>query len=308
MSAAAETGAGAAPTAPLTVAITTRDRPEALGRCLRSLASGDVLPAEVVIVDQSPARTAEPIAAAGGGLSSVRYEADDGRVLGRGQNRAAELPANDHVAVLDDDCDAAASWVAVAERLLAAGDHELIGGRVLPLPDERPGVVPVSSRTSEIPRELAGRVPPWDLGSGNNFAVRRAWFERVGGCDERLGPGSPGRGGVDMDLFYRLLRAGARGRYEPELLVHHEQKPREGRRSRRGAYGFGMAAACSLWLREGGDRSAAAVLGRWLLLRLRLLAAALLRRRWSAACDELLVLDGTARGVVHGLRVAGRPA
>jgi hypothetical protein len=79
MSAAAETGAGAAPTAPLTVAITTRDRPEALGRCLRSLAAGDVLPAEVVIVDQSPARTAEPVAAAAGGLPSVRYEADDGR-------------------------------------------------------------------------------------------------------------------------------------------------------------------------------------------------------------------------------------
>ncbi len=69
-----------------------------------------------------------------------------------------------------------------------------------------------------------------------------------------------------------------------------------------------MAAACILWLREGGDRSAAAVLGRWLLLRLRLLAAALLRRRWSAAYDELLVLDGTVRGVVHGLSVAGRPA
>ena len=36
-----------------------------------------------------------------------------------------------------------------------------------------------------------------------------------------------------------------------------------------------MAAACALWLREGGDRSAAAVLGRWLLLRLRLIATAL---------------------------------
>ena len=308
MSAATDTGAGTPPTAPLTVAITTLDRPEALDRCLRSLAAGDVLPAEVVIVDQSPARTAEPVAAAAGGLPSVRYEADDGRGLGHGQNRAFGLAANDHVAVLDDDCVAAGSWVAVAERLLATGGHELIGGRVLPLPDERPGVVPVSSRTSEIPREFAGRVPPWDLGSGNNFAVHRSWLERVGGCDERLGPGSPGRGGVDMDLFYRLLRAGARGRYEPELLVHHEQKPREGRRSRRGAYGFGMAAACVLWLREGGDRSAAAVLGRWLVLRMRLLATALVRRRWSAVYDELLVLDGTARGVVHGLRVAGRQA
>ena len=110
-----------------------------------------------------------------------------------------------------------------------------------------------------------------------------------------------------MDLFYRLLRAGARGRYEPGLLVYHEQKPHEGRRSRRGAYGFGMAAACALWLREGHDAMPEGVraMDR---APAEVLASALLRRRWSCVYDELLVLDGTVRGAVHGLRIAGRPA
>jgi GT2 family glycosyltransferase len=292
---------------PVTVAITTRDHPESLDRCLRSLAGGSALPAEVIVVDQSPRQTAERVVGGVDQLPAVRYVRDEGTGLGRGQNLAIRIAAQPGVAVLDDDCVADRQWVETADRLLADGGLDLIGGRVLPLPDSRPGVVPVSSRTSGRRLEFRGPAAPWDLGSGNNFVLRREWFGRIGGCDERLGPGSPARGGLDMDLFYRLLRAGARGRYEPELLVYHEQKRPEGRRARRGAYGFGMAAACALWLREGGDRYALLVFAQWLVLRGRLLAGAMRRGRWRSVHEELLVLGGTAQGAFHGLRVGREP-
>ena len=293
---------------PMTVAITTLGRPEALERCLRSLADGSTVPAEVIVVDQAPEQTANPVVAGADGLPAVRYVHDEGTGLGRGQNLAVRAATQAGVAVLDDDCVADGHWVETAHRLLDRDGLQLVGGRVLPLPDSRPGVVPVSSRTSEHRLEFRGRSAPLDVGSGNNFAFRREWFERIGGCDERLGPGSPGRGGLDMDLFYRLLRAGARGRYEPDLIVYHEQKHPEGRLARRGAYGFGMAAACALWLHEGSDRYALRVFGEWLVLRGRRLATAVYRRRWKAAYEELLVLGGTALGAVHGLRVARRAA
>jgi GT2 family glycosyltransferase len=293
---------------PVMVAITTLGRPEALERCLRSLADGSSLPTEVVVVDQSSEQTARPVAAAADGLPAVRYLRDEGTGLGRGQNIAVRAATQPAVAVLDDDCVADERWIETAYRLLDRDGLGLIGGRVLPLSDSRPGMVPVSSRTSERRLEFRGRSAPWDLGSGNNFAFRREWFERVGGCDERLGPGSPGRGGVDVDLFYRLLRAGARGRYEPDLIVYHEQRRPEDRLARRVPYGFGMAAACALWLREGGDRYALRVFGKWLVLRGRLLAGGLRRGRWRSAYEELLVLGGTALGAVHGLRVGRRPA
>jgi len=293
---------------PVTVAITTLDRPDALARCLRSLAEGSALPAEVVVVDQSRERTAEPVVAGAGGLPAARYLSDERTGLGRGQNLAVSAATQPAVAVLDDDCVANRRWVETVDRLLDHDGLDLVGGRVLPLADSRPGVVPVSSRTSERRLELRWPTPPWDLGSGNNFACRREWFMRIGGCDERLGPGSPGRGGVDMDLFYRLLRAGARARYEPDLVVHHEQQQPEGRLTRRGAYGFGMAAACALWMREGRDRQALRILGAWIAMRGRLLAVAVRHRRWRSVREELLVLGGTARGVVHGLSVARRPA
>ena len=294
-------------TVPVAVVITTLDRPDALERCLRSLAVGASVPAQVVLVDQSRSRTAERVAKQAEGLADVRYHHDDGRGLGRGQNLAVRLSSCDAVAVLDDDCVADDNWVRCAHRLLCVEGLGLVGGRVLPLPDDRPDVVPVSSRTSEARRDFRGRIAPWDLGSGNNFAFRREWFDRIGGNDERLGPGSPGHGGVDMDLFYRLLRAGTPACYEPSLLVLHEQKLPEERHDRRAFYGFGMAAACVLWLREGRDRYALRVLAEWLGLRLGLAARALLRRRWGAVREELLVLTGTARGLVYGFRVARRP-
>ena len=43
--------------AQLSVAISTRDRADALERCLESLAGGSVVPAEVVVVDQSVTHT-----------------------------------------------------------------------------------------------------------------------------------------------------------------------------------------------------------------------------------------------------------
>jgi hypothetical protein len=66
-----------------------------------------------------------------------------------------------------------------------------------------------------------------------------------------------------------------------------------------------MAAATALWLRQG-DRFAWTILGRWLRLRVSLLARALARGRWVAAHEELLVLGGTFRGLVGGLLAGGR--
>jgi GT2 family glycosyltransferase len=287
---------------PVSVAISTLDRPEALTRCLASLAAGSKVPSDVVVVDQSSAVTALPAVAAAEGVFHVRHIAHERRGLGAGQNEAVRHTKTPVVAVLDDDCVAATHWIAEVDRLLAPeSDADVVGGRVLPLDDGQPGMYPVSSRTSTRARRFDRPTRPWDVGSGNNFAFRREWFDRVGGCDERLGPGSPGRGAVDMDLFYRLMRAGARVGYEPSLLVYHERKSKEERRARRVPYGYGMGAACALWLGER-DAHALRVLGAWFGLRARLLAGSVRRGRWESAWEEMLVLGGTAQGVVHGLR------
>ncbi|MEA2562772.1 MAG: hypothetical protein QOH06_4276 [Acidobacteriota bacterium] len=186
------------------------------------------------------------------------------------------------------------------------GTHppDAVTGRVLPLGPEQPGLYAVSSRTSALPADFAGRALPWLVGTGGNFAARRDLLLRVGGFDERLGAGSPGGSGEDMDLLYRLLRAGARIRYEPQAVIYHERQPRDRRLASRSAYGRGIGACCGLWLR-GRDLHALGVLAGWLRMRGGMAAGAVRRRQWSGVREELLVLGGTARGLVYGFR-AGR--
>jgi GT2 family glycosyltransferase len=204
--------------------------------------------------------------------------------------------------VIDDDCVAHPDWLATLERRF--GDDAglvLVAGGVLPLAPPGDRRHPVSSRIATRRATFSGKVLPWRVGSGNNFAVRREWFGRVGGCDLRLGPGRPGQGALDMDLFYRLLRAGGRGLYEPEAVVFHERATREGRLARRRPYGHGMGAMCVFLLLDG-DRFGAPLLVAWVGLRARLLASAVLRGRWAGCREEALMVAGTLAGMAHAIR------
>src|SRR5262249_59428676 len=107
-----------------------------------------------------------------------------------------------------------------------------------------------SSRRGTERVEFRGRPLPWLVGTGANIAVRREWASRIGGYDERLGAGTRGGAGEDLDFLYRLLRSGAHVRYEPDALVYHERQSKARRRKTRTSYGRGVGACCALWLRE----------------------------------------------------------
>jgi O-antigen biosynthesis protein len=283
------------------VAISSRDRPKALERCLEALFRGSRRPTEVVLVDQS--RTDETRSIVEGfaeiGVEIV-YLRQSEPGLARSQNAAIRAARCEVIAVTDDDCVPSETWLEVVEAAFQSdADLGLLTGRVLPLPADSPDLVPVSTRTSDVPVDFSSIPDPWEIGSGNNFALRGDWFNRIGGCDERLGPGAPGRGAMDMDLFYRLARAGARVRYEPRAVVLHEQKPIAERLSRRPDYGFGMGACCALWRREG-DRRALGLLGRWLRFRLGLLVRALGQRRLRTVREEAVMLRSTVAGLFYG--------
>lgn len=295
--------------AEVSVVISTRDRPLSLDRCLASVEAGAMRPSEIVVVDQGGGDAGERVAGAHAARSApVRYLRQPALGLGASQNlgiRTARFPL---VAVLDDDCVADGAWLGALHRALAAEGVDVVGGRVLPQEPEGERRHAVASRPSVVRRDLDARAMPWELGSGNNFALRRTWFDRVGGCDERLGPGAPAHGGLDLDLFYRLLRAGARARYEPDAVVRHERQTRRERLQRRPMYGRGTGAFLALRLREG-DRGVMRVLAAWTVLRARLLARAAFRGEALGVWEELVMLGATARGLAQGARLsaAGAP-
>lgn len=289
--------------AAVTVAISTLSRPDALRVCLNTLLAGDVLPAEIIVVDQSTDnKTQELVEQCNAAPVSLVYIHHDGRGLGAAQNIGIRNATQPIVAVTDDDCEPASDWIATIALSFASSSIDALTGRVLPASAETPGTYAVSSRTSTKRLEFQRNAMPWDIGSGNNFAVKREWLNRIGGNDERLGPGSPGQGAVDMDLFYRLLRKGARIQYEPDLVVYHARTTRAGRISRRVPYGYGMGACCVLWLRQK-DLHALRVLASWFLLRTKRFVDGILHMQGMRVYEEWLVLIGTLQGLVYGMRV-----
>lgn len=292
----------------MTVLICTRNRSSLLRRCVEAILAGTVLPAALFVVDQSDDDATrllvDELRARADG-AALRRIASAGGGMAVGQNLGFRQVTTPVVVVTDDDCIPGPRWVETASEAFETDPTlGLLAGRVLPAGHTSPDRYPVASRTSEVAATLDGSSMPWDVGSGNNFAVTLDTLRVIGGNDERLGPGARLRGGADMDLFRRALRAGVHGRYEPALVVEHEPATRAERLGRRLPYGYGMGVACALWWRQG-DRAAAAILRRWLAMRSRRLVRGIRGQR-LAAREELLVLTGTVRGLCRGLVVRPR--
>jgi len=288
----------------VTVLIATRNRPDALSACLDALVTASSqLPGEVVVVDQSDDDATRALVdrLAADGLR-VAYERQPPLGLGAAQNRGADLVSGEVIAVTDDDCIVDPGWV---QRIADAFESEpglaAVTGRVLPLPPAGDRTEAVATRPSEVARRFRGKALPWLVGSGNNFAVRRTWFKAIGGCDVRLGPGSPGQGAVDMDLFYRLLRAGATIAYDPACLVHHERQTPAGRMERRYPYGYGIGVEVAQLVLER-DLYGLRILAAWLPARMRALAAGARRGDATRVGEEAAILRGTVAGLLHPLR------
>lgn len=211
----------------VSVVISSRNRPEMLAECLATVAAMDTaLAVEVAVVDQSePARRLTEAAARrlfdGTGMTLV-YVPSDEVGASRGRNRAIRAASADLIAVTDDDCRVAPDWV---DRIHQAfrDDPELMMmcGQVRLAGQEWEGTIPAAVHTGQRKRPFTRWLDPSALGSGNNAAYRREALRRVGGYDERLGPGTPLHAGEDTELFYRFARQGLKGMYLPEAIIHH---------------------------------------------------------------------------------------
>jgi GT2 family glycosyltransferase len=290
----------------ITVGVATCGRPDALGRCLQGFAAQSPQPSELIVVDQAPTKEARAAVEASG-LAAVRYLEQPRLGLSASRNLALASASESVLAVTDDDCVPDRSWLAAVgrafERRPAPG---AVTGPVLPLGDGSPDTFAVSLRESTTPTDHLGRVIPWSVGTGGNFAARVPVLRSCGGWDERLGAGSGGQAGEDAELFYRLLLAGALIRYEPAAVIRHEWQTRERRRATRWSYGYGVGAMCGLWLARR-DAYALRMLVSFSRLHLRPLLGGLRRRDRARVAEHARALASLAPGLVYGLGAARTP-
>ncbi|MFI5614257.1 mycofactocin biosynthesis glycosyltransferase MftF [Amycolatopsis sp. NPDC051903] len=288
----------------LTVVIPAHNRIGLLERCLAGL---DGRHPVLVVDDDSDDAAAVAAVAAKHGAKLVRRESNGGP--GAARTTALEHVDTELVAFLDSDCVPADGWAdrlaahfadpllaAIAPRVRAlagdtwAGRYTRAAGS-LDLGD-RPARVAPGTRTSYVPTAA--------------LVARRAALTAVAidGAvfDPRL------RVGEDVDLVWRLHRAGHRIRYAPDVHVdHHEPETWRGLLGRRARYGTSAAPLA----RRHPDALAPLALHPWptltvgaLLARRPLLAAAAFGGSVASMTRLLRRDDIPTSGVVRAMATA----
>jgi glycosyltransferase involved in cell wall biosynthesis len=235
----------------LSVAICTRARAASLKRCLDSIVpvrrKSDF---ELLVIDNAPpdTTTAELVAQYPG----VRYVVEDHPGLDFARNRALSEATGKLLAFLDDDVVVDSGWLAgLKEAYSENPDAAAFTGLVMPLALETRAQILFEQRNgfrrgfdkrrfgSELPKNPLYPCGAGIFGAGCNMAFRRDVLGDIGGFDEALDTGAPLPGGGDLDIFYRIVRAGHVLVYEPSYMVFHEHRASEAA-LRRQYYSWGL--------------------------------------------------------------------
>ena len=254
-------GPSAHPPADATVVIATRERPERLAECLRSVFAGDLQPERVVVVDNAPTttRTAELVAELSATEPRLRYVREDRPGLARAHNAALPHVLTPVVAFTDDDVLVDARWLARLVDAFADDEVACVTGMIAPRElDTLPQQWVEGNATYDKglrrrvfdngPNRPADPLFPYTagvFGSGANMAFRTDYLRRRRGFDAALGTGTVAMGGDDLAAFYDVVSDGHRLVYEPGAIVLH-QHYRDYAALRRQTYGYGAGLGAHL--------------------------------------------------------------
>jgi len=215
----------------VSVVVCTRDRPEQLARCLRSLQALSPPPEEILVVDN--AARSDATRALVDTMPGIRYVVEQTPGLDRARNAGIRHSTSDIIAFADDDVTVHTAWVARLRRSFADPGIVAVTGLVLAAELETEaqylfekhwsfnrGYRALTYDTRYFEQYKLVSAPTWQIGAGANMAFRREVFERVGYFDERLDVGAAGCSG-DSEFWYRILAEGGCCRYEPTAVVYH---------------------------------------------------------------------------------------
>lgn len=190
-----------------TVCIATHRRPQGLERLLASLVDQEGAPPfDVVVIDNDAQGSAAPIVARFAAALAITYQVEPTRGLARVRNRAVAAATGTFIAFIDDDEWAAPDWLAALHRRARELAADVVIGPVQVIFDE---ATPPEIRTCGVfdpaPVGDGERVPWWFTRTGNAYVRRAALARQPGPFSEAFNL----TGGEDVDLFRRMIAAGA---------------------------------------------------------------------------------------------------
>jgi GT2 family glycosyltransferase len=242
----------------LAVVIATMDRPAHVERNLESLQRSRLQPVDVVIVDSSPGpETRAVVERVASEWPAVRYLFAPKTGTSRARNIGVQSTTADLVLITDDDCLVHEDCVEhVIHTFESDPEVMCITGAVHPYGSSKGGVA-VAIKSTADQQEWKGVTRPWGIGHSVNMSFRREAYGWIGGFDEEMGPGTDLYAAEDLDILYRVLRAGGKIIYQPRAIIYHDQwRSRSEARRRRADYARGTAAFLTKHILVHGDRYA----------------------------------------------------
>ena len=178
------------------VIVPTCDRPRALAELLERLRPARLdMPAdsyELIVTDDGTTGASAELARTQ--FPGVRFYAGPRRGPAANRNFGASRATGTWLVFVDDDCQPTGAWLRAIAAEVAARPLDVVEGKIV-APDKTASIF---RRDVE---NLAG-----DCFWSANLAVRREYFERIGGFDEDFGQA----GGEDLELAHRFRTGGAR--------------------------------------------------------------------------------------------------
>jgi glycosyltransferase involved in cell wall biosynthesis len=221
----------------LDVIIPTYNREHLLRRTLDSLLAANVpdgLKVRVTVVDNNSRdetrKTVDNYARRFDGRLDYVFEGRQGRSFAL--NAGIASTSGDLIGMIDDDEEIDSRWYASINSVFSHSWVDFIGGPYVPRwGARRPNWLPMNYLGAIGWIDGGPKVVPFDRTSpgilmGGNAVLTRAILNGVGFYDTRLGrSGTRLLAGEDEDMYQRLLAAGARGFYIPDLIIYHYIPP-----------------------------------------------------------------------------------
>jgi glycosyltransferase involved in cell wall biosynthesis len=250
-----------APDTTISVVLCTHRRPQYLPDMLSGLQRLAPAPAEIVVVDNDPGEEdCRAIVEAAG----LRYVREDRRGLDNARNAGIRSSTGDIVVFTDDDCVPPSPWLRSLPERFADPSVGGVTGPAFPYVLDTPSRVRMERQAGmtrgftrmTFDLHTISAVHAGAVGVGANMAFRRSALAELGPepFPPELDAGQPTESGGDTYVIARMIGAGHRLVYDPEMYTFHQHRPdpRALHRAVRG-YGVGISAAMAKLLTHDGE-------------------------------------------------------